>query len=208
MKLIFSLLLSLLVTGCATSNYFVPEEYSVTPDKSAFLTGTIASKTKGKNSNPNTSSMLLFRKIGSEETAGVVLKKHFMGPTKWDFQERDRDGKVFKLAIDPGDYEIYGVGFYFNNGQVFRKYESKEPFSLPFTLEEGKAYYLGEFLANGLWGKNIFGISIPAGGYFEASKNKSRDLELLKTKFPELQEQEIIDLNMTLHQPPFIFSKK
>lgn len=207
MKILLSLVVTLVLSGCATSNYFVPDEYTSNPSKSGFITGTIASKTKGEDQNPNTTSTLLFRKVGSEAPAGVMLKKHFMGPTKWDFQEKDRDGKVFKLAIDPGDYEIYGVGFYFNNGQVFRRYESKEPFSVPFTIEEGKVYYLGEFLAYGLWGRNIFRISIPAGGFFEASENKARDFDLIKAKFPELQGQEIIDLELKPNQPPFIFSK-
>lgn len=196
------------LTGCATNNYLVPAEYNLDQSKSAYITGTIATKTTGEDQNPNTSSSILFRKVGSKESASISARRHFMGFTKWDFKERDRNGKVFKFALDPGEYEIYGVYFYYNNGQVSKTYETKEPFSIPFTVEEDNTYYIGEFLSYGLWGSNVFGISIPTGGYFEASENKKRDYDLLKVKFPELGNQEIIDLELTIQQPPFIFSKK
>jgi len=199
----------LFLNACAgVSGHHIPDEYIALPEEAAFLVGSIGVKTAGENESPNSFSRIDFRQRGDEKKATLVISQSLYFPSDMDYKEADREGTVFSLVLEPGEYEIVNVSFFYNNGYVEKSYSAKEDFSVPFSIEAGRVYYMGEFLAFGKYGKNIFGITIAAGGYFVHYTNYERDLPLLLTKYPELQDREIVQLDLEVNVPPLIYSSK
>ena len=202
-------IVSLFLTACAgVSGHHIPDEYIALPEEAALLVGSIGVKTAGEDESPNSFSRIKFRQKGDEKRATLVISQSLLFPSDMDYEESDRDGIVFSLALEPGEYEIVNVSFFYNDGSVEKSYSAKEDFSVPFFIEAGRVYYMGEFLAYGRYGKNIFGITIPAGGYFVHHTNYERDLPLLLAKYPELQDREMVQLDLEVNIPPFIYSGK
>lgn len=183
----------------------IPDEYIASPEKAAFLVGSIGIKTTGENESPHNHSTIYFRQIGNKKKASIVVSQSLYFPDKVDYRGPDRKGTVFALALEPGEYEFVDVSFYYNTGTLEKSYSAKEDFSLPFTIEAGRVYYMGEFLSHGRYGENIFGITVLAGGYFTHRMNRQRDLPLLLAKYPELQGREVVRADVELNLPPFIY---
>jgi hypothetical protein len=100
-----------------------------------------------------------------------------------DINEPTGHGSVFFARLPVGDYELYNVSFFVNRGQFgSTTFSAKTPFSIPFSIRENEATYLGAFLAHAVWGKNFFGLRIPAGGYFVVTDRFDRDYGVLRTK--------------------------
>jgi len=90
--------------------------------------------------------------------------------------------------LPPGDYEIYNFHIFHDAGTVQRSFGSKQDFSIPFTIRRGGGTYIGEFLAVGSQGQNIFGMPLPAGGYCVVSNRGDRDIPIAKRKEPALRD--------------------
>lgn len=91
----------------------------------------------------------------------------------------------YAFSLPPGEYEFFNFKLAYHNGYAGRSWEAKQDFSIPFTVAAGEISYLGQIRCYQLTGKNIFGISIPAGGVFEISDRFGNDVPSLKAKFPE-----------------------
>lgn len=205
LKLTSLLLISLILGACAAK--IIPDRYLATPDEAAYLVGSIGVQLSGENRSPNSFSTLFFRQVGDEEKAVLMVSQTPLVRDEVDYKNAEKRGSVFSLPLKPGRYEIVNVSFFYNSGQVEKTYTAEEDFSIPFTIEAGKAYYMGEFLAYGSYGKNIFGITIPAGGFFVINRNTERDLDLLRGKYPELEDIDIVELDL-IEVPPFIYIKR
>lgn len=121
--------------------------------------------------------------------------------------------KVHVLPLRPGDYEICDIRFYYNNGVSERSYSARTPFSIPFSVEAGKVYYLGEFLGHALQGKDMFGFATPVGGYFVLSDQQERDVAYVKEKAASLniaipEDVEVVSVTLDTADNPFIRVEK
>ncbi len=209
LKVICLLIVTLALGACAhPGEHRVPESYAAAPEDAAYLIGSIGFRSSGEHKSVNNFSRLIYRRKGVEHRGDIVMSQSWMFPVEIHYEEPGRKGRMFALPLQPGEYELVNVHFYYNNGQVEKSWEAKEDFSVPFSMEAGKAYYIGDFLARGYWGKNIFGITIPAGGHFVHRYNLGRDLPLLKAKFPELAEKDVVTLDLDAEVPPFIYSSE
>ena len=107
--------------------------------------------------------------------------------TKDDFKPDDSRGFVFAYRLPKGTYHF--TDFYLaqpTGGSSYMAWRSREPYSIPFEIAPGKVNYVGEIKVIPVMGKNIFGITIPAGGFWVVSDQRVRDIELLKKKYPDL----------------------
>ncbi|MGE0383092.1 MAG: hypothetical protein AB7Q97_00050 [Gammaproteobacteria bacterium] len=87
-------------------------------------------------------------------------------------------------------------------------FSSKKDFSIPFTLHENEALYIGNFIAHSFRGKNAFGLSVLAGGYFVREDDFDRDVDLLRHAYPDLGRFEIKRSDLKAVAPPFIVAPK
>jgi hypothetical protein len=103
--------------------------------------------------------------------------------TQIDFTIDDADGSVFSAHLPPGNYELFNVRFFENRGSMgTTTFTSKVDFSVPFSVEEGKATYLGQFVGKRLVGKNILHLPVSAGGYYVVSDQVERDIAILEKR--------------------------
>ena len=190
LKCLASQLLVLIIAGCATVQpVTVPEGLpTVAPGRSGIVFGTI-----GLSGNtPFTQHALVYRAKGGKATGQFVFRRSGIVDTQIDFTEGRTTGSLFFARLPAGEYELVNVRFFENRAQFgTTTFSSKTEFSVPFTIAEGKATYLGEFLSATSMGKNVFGLSVPAGGYFFVADRLQRDRSLLVAKEASAASMEI-----------------
>lgn len=114
-----------------------------------------------------------------------------------DFETDDNSsGYVFLIPLPPGTYEFYSIYFY-NSGYTSTTWRSKPGLSARFTIEDGKATYIGQVMAEYLYGKSLIGLTVPAGGFIQIADSYGRDSYLLYEKYPFLKnmiiEKQLVD---------------
>ncbi len=104
-----------------------------------------------------------------------------------DYKNELETGVVLVKSLPPGQYEIYNFDIYLNTGVAESQFSSREDFSVPFTVSPGQTTYLGNFQANGIKGKNMFGMTVPHGGaVFAVSNRAQRELTIARSKDPKV----------------------
>ena len=126
-----------------------------------------------------------FRKAGG---SGIDSLFYFQNNSVWgrgnDYETNLETGVIDARALPPGEYELYSYKIFHITGMVDRTFSPKEEFSIPFSVRPGETAYLGNYQANGLKAKNIFGMPLPGGAYFIHSDTEERDLEIAKKLKP------------------------
>lgn len=181
----------LALAGCAaTPTTFVDPSLRVeNPDDAGTIVGTIGARSGrlfSTEGSPYVFNTLFFRRVGTK-TGGILEFSPPDPPLRTytpDFQDEKSKGNVFSVNLAPGDYEIYSVRFYYNNGNAEGTFTTKVDFSIPFHVEKGKVTYIGSLVAWGVWGKNFLRMPVPAGGYFVVEDQRTRDLPLIQARSP------------------------
>lgn len=154
---------------------------------------------------------LYFRRIGSKD-GGFVAMTDTIFDTKegWDLRRPDAVGKSFRQVLPPGDYEIYNFDMSSDTGQVSMRFSSKQPFSVKFHVGAGEAVYLGRFIATGVWGKGLFGLRRPDGGYFRLVDAMNEDLAAASPKGTPISRDRVraADLAIQDHAGLFIHPER
>jgi hypothetical protein len=202
--LLLTVVLSIGISGCSMT--MPPAEIRESSKEFAGgygqIAGSIASVTAGELKNGNSFSRLFFRSV-DEETKGVIT---WGASQVWDqdrdFETSDREGSIFLLQLPVGEYEIYDYQFYWNGGMAERSYKSADGLAIPFKVNESEITYLGEFLAWGRRAKNIFGMSIVAGGSFTWEGRAERDYELINARYPEFDANKARPTILSDYFPP------
>lgn len=115
---------------------------------------------------------------------GSIFGKHDDYP-----EDKSRDGSLIALPLKTGSYELCNWGLYIATGVSFTDiHPAKPPVPLKFTISPGEITYIGDLHIDPLMGKNLLGISIPGGGNPGISDNSAVDLQLLRKKYPNLQD--------------------
>lgn len=122
--------------------------------------------------------------IGDIGSAGTFMSNSY----ELDFELDEGGGYVFAIPLLPGEYAFYQFHLFQNAAYIQNTWGAREPFHMPFTIEEGTATYIGEVRALHRFAKNTFGMYIPGGGYFVFDDSSERDLDLLKEKFSFLSD--------------------
>nr|WP_298165780.1 hypothetical protein [uncultured Pseudomonas sp.] len=139
---------------------------------------------------------LHLRMKGAKDWALIRMKQEPTGSTPFDIEEGGRGvGSLFALALKPGDYEIYYMRLQSGGSQMW----SKREFSVPFSIEAGKAFYIGDFRSSCL------SRSLARGQcHFLYDSRIERDKPLLMKKFPYLPAIQQLQLQDFSDAFPFI----
>jgi hypothetical protein len=171
------LFLSSCTTGLHVTNYAGPDAGVLVTSLGA-KTGTVYNGYnlfyRKKNHAPDGDGMIWWGQAS-------ILEGH-----KLDIDTGSETGIVDVRRLPPGEYEIFNFRVFYNGGNVQKHFSSKTDFSIPFSIRPGRATYIGEFIAVGVQGENIFGFSIPDGAYFTVSNRGERDIAIARQKYPGL----------------------
>jgi hypothetical protein len=183
MKRILVLLLAVLLTACG-SIPDVRNEYQG-PDAGRVAIG-IGATVPTRYS----SYSLVFRKVGEKDAPAnrfVYFQDNSFSAQKRDYDNAAENGVVQSFRLPPGDYEIFNFDIFLNQGTVQKNFGSRQAFSIPFTVRPNETTYLGNYQANLITGKNIFGLTLPAGAVFVVSDRAQADVALAQKRLPAVQ---------------------
>ncbi len=173
---------ALLLSGCATVDR-IPTDYAGA-DAGKLILGMGAA-----TGTSYSSYSLLFRKRASssngEKAAGgrfTYYQTNIFYKQADDYHSSSESGVVLVHSLPPGEYEIYNFDIFYNGGTVQKHFESRVDFSIPFSIRPERATYLGNYQANKLTGKNIFGLPLSAGAVFAVSDRLEAELPIAEAK--------------------------
>jgi hypothetical protein len=129
----------------------------------------------------------LFRRVGEKATGRLVYFQNNMFYSRTpDYKAPDEAGVVEIATLPPGDYELVNFDVFLNAGMVQTNYSSRKEFSIPFQVQSKQVVYLGNYQANAIRGRNIFGMRVAGGAYFVVEDRMSRDLGFAKMRLASL----------------------
>lgn len=103
-----------------------------------------------------------------------------------DFKGHE-EGQVATTRLEPGNYEVYSYEIYAAGGAGTLTWgPAHGDFSIPFTIETGKATYIGDFAGIRLTGKGFFGAKVTAGGLIVVKDEQARDIPVAQKQMPDL----------------------
>ncbi|HEU0071015.1 MAG TPA: hypothetical protein VFS04_06950 [Alphaproteobacteria bacterium] len=164
----------LLLAAC--SGIQMPERWKTLPeDQRAVIFGTVTSVGAAMRI---ARAELHFRNVETGESASLqALAGYDTDGLRDLYIRRERIGWFFETALPPGRYEFYKY-IAVDSGTDYR---SEKDFSVPFTVEAGKTYYLGEYSSMAYLNEGPLWDFV-LGGYFRLIDNFERDTALLEKK--------------------------
>jgi hypothetical protein len=131
-----------------------------------------------------------YRKVGDHDRKGIMHYSSWeaafgLVPPRFDFSGRET-GIVALQNLEPGRYELYQFGFGGSGYGVRYLWSAADAFSIPFTIEPGKASYIGCFERAPSLGHPKREAIAGAAGIFIVSDRHERDLEIARKKDPKL----------------------
>lgn len=182
-KLINATLLSMLaavLAACSVVNG--PERWKSLPtDQSATIFGTV---TMGDTGAAYNRVAMYYRNIETKEEAYFQTNIEATGDPELT-KDKWQPGFVFEMKIPAGNYEYYNFFAVRQGLGGATQWRAKKDYSIPFVIEAGRTYYIGEYRAESYIGKGIFVSQAAAGPYFLVVDNEKRDTQLWLKKRKE-----------------------
>jgi hypothetical protein len=166
-------LVAVLLGGCAPLNINLDYSLANKPGKGVVvmsMTYTPDAPTFGLN----------FRPLGGKEP-DAIMSNTLPHPEDW----KNPAGRLVVLELPVGKYEIFE---WFGNWL-----ESKRPFSVPFTVVEGRATYIGNVRVDVLRELGTFRVSV--------TDKSDRDISLLLSRFKNIKSADIEKSISTVNSP-------
>ena len=126
-------------------------------------------------------------------------------PKTIDYSGRE-SGFVVVKKLPPGQYEIYNYGIDGTNFVSTIHWQSRTNFSIPFTIEAGKATYIGNF-ARGCWCKRSTAVA-DFLGYFTISDKSARDIPIARAKDPSLTDINVDVADVSKFNSPMLYTSE
>jgi len=123
------------------------------------------------------------RRDGSDREDISDSAGNWLSSDKNDFVGTDEGGMMFTRSRTPGDWEVYSFAVTTGNGAIFWV---KNDFSIPFTINSGRATYIGDFKTVGTTYRSLLGITMPGGARMIVTDRSARDLPIAQAKKPDL----------------------
>lgn len=119
------------------------------------------------------------------------------------------DGQVVTTRLEPGSYEVYTykivAGAY---GGEIDWGPAHGDFSIPFTIETGKATYIGDFAGIRLSGEGAFGSKTVEGGLIIVTDKHERDIPIAQKQMPNLPPVTVSVMDVSKLGEPALLSKE
>lgn len=155
-------------------------------------------------------STFYYRRIGSRSKDRGVMEYNAVGffTDKPDYEGHET-GKVTVRRLEPGNYEVYQLGFAGTLIGTATTYtwSSKTEFSMPFNIKPGGATYIGNFVRAPSLGTSLE-PALGAKGFFVISDKHDRDLPIAQKSHPELPAVEVSVTDVSSWGYPVLLTKE
>ncbi|MEO5596916.1 MAG: hypothetical protein ABIQ97_07195 [Lysobacteraceae bacterium] len=147
--------------------------------KSGEVFGSTVFSNRGRGEPIYTVYSINYRPLGDATRSGFFMLTNLIldSSRSYDVNLPGYHGKTFRQVLPTGEYEIYNIELT-SIGMATLRFTAKEPFSVRFSVGENEKVYLGRFIAHGVWRKNMVGITVPDGGYFQLADAMAEDTAL------------------------------
>jgi hypothetical protein len=148
--------------------------FTTTPKGKSVIIGSITLR-KGIYAN------LILENISTKKT--YIISSNSKRNSSWS--SRAGFGNIYLKELIPGKYKIIGYNYSVRMLNSYKTFSIKRHSNIIF-LKEGEMSYLGNINFETLYGKNIFGINIPAGVKTNFLNKQNRDFKAIKKRFPKI----------------------
>ena len=196
----------LFLAGCATQPASLPKSWTYTGADAVTVVAAI-----GISTDEEFKSVLPYHffRISSDYSKDVMTVNTEYDPgfrnSVTDYQTAEGRFGVVKLTLKPGTYNINFIRSYSPSPYGGVTLSSNEPFSVPFTLESGKTYYLGTFTAHNISVDGAFGSRQPVGAFWVANTKATPNRDAINKKYPELANTTLETYTGEFAYPPYFF---
>ena len=190
-KIVFVVISLLFLAGCGTTN--VRNDYALSQQSQKGLV--IGSLTQSKSSKGHqgfssaiSGISLVYRNTETEETGRIGIDSTLPGPLySGDFS--NAKGELIAVELPPGDYVF--EKWHALQGSYTNVY-SNIPYPIKFSVYRNRAVYIGNLNLEIIFGRNIIGIGIVAGGLVTVNDSRERDIRVLLTRYPNIEPNDIV----------------
>ena len=140
------------------------------------------------------------RQGGRESVILSNSVNNWLSSDKNDFSDPNEAGMVLLKSLPPGSWEVCSYtatntlgNIFVPQGTALSDMFTPRDFSIPFTISQGRATYIGDFKAVGTTTKSLLGLTVPAGPRWIISNQSARDIPIAQKKDPSL---ELIDVTV------------
>lgn len=183
-KLLLSLTIVLFAAGCANAPSSLTPDQKPAPDRGVL----VASVTADHHRQPN-DAWFYVRRVGTQEP----IRLSAFGPASYLYKSNDypdhpsRRGQLVAMPLEPGDYELFGWTLYLRTFGGYGYISPKTPPPpLAFKVAAGRVTYLGNLHVDTVLGRSLIGLEIAVGGEVRVVDDFDPDVNLMKTKYPNL----------------------
>ena len=184
MKFIYSILITLVLTSCATVD---------TSYKGADAGYAVISLTMDDDNSlwpkANFNSFEMDFVSDDNKTEGYqsfYSSKDGFGRPDADIQDKDSETFVIVRSLQPGKYRMYSF-LLKNNGNNTLSVWNKKPFSIPFEIKANEYSYLGNYHGIATTKKALLFGDAVKGAYIVVSDYQDRDVKLAKIANPSMK---------------------
>lgn len=126
-----------------------------------------------------------FRNIDTNAKYRIGIHTLPFVPLKFDYIEPSEAGSLFTFSLPAGEYEIYNFEVVQDTIAGPVTHYPMRKFSVRFSVEAGKACYLGSIQIFRHSGR--FKFAVTGGVQFVMRENPERDHNLLRSKYPGIE---------------------
>jgi hypothetical protein len=207
LKILLTLLIIVLVSGCATQSANVPDSWKYTGNDAVTVVAAVGVSTSGdyKSILPYHSFL-----IESESNPESLRLKADYDPgfrnSVTDYETKDGKFGLVKLLLKPGKYKITDITSFSPSPYAGVSLRAREKLSIPIILEPSKNYYLGSFKAHNVTAKGGFGTTNVIGAFWVANMESPPERTAIEKKYPELSGVTLENYKGTIYSPPYFFT--
>jgi hypothetical protein len=189
MSRLAAVLAFILLTGCATDRYNnIPRDYSGAD------TGWLVVSIRTTDDNRLTDTYLQIRSRDGARIARIFYSASGVSATPRDYDGGGENGAVLVRSLPAGDYEIHNFQAAGYVGGLQTTISSRIDFNIPFSIQPGRASYVGSFKAHPTGtahdptslGQFLFGGAIDAGVVFVVTDESERDIPIARSRSVEI----------------------
>jgi hypothetical protein len=194
-RILLSLVIAIFASACTTLTERINQRVAAIPESArAYLVGTYSVDCEGDERSCGhvfNSISVYYRKADEPEIRGRLnwtRGSMFGGNTAHDYIDvkKGQKGQYFCVALPAGDYEFFSYDFYnFAGGGSGYSIPERSQFKVPVSLAAGEVVNVGKLHVTTGYGKNIFGMSLPAPGILLLQAGNSASAASGQAKCPE-----------------------
>jgi hypothetical protein len=146
----------------------------------------------GRRDTTFSQSALLIRAVGAAKPAAAVELLTVFDDFPPNYRDDRIDATIFAIRLPAGRYEIYNYTLFQRGPFGGTTYSARQDFSLAFSVEPGRATYVGEYFVRPDTGRTGFGVATTQGAIFAVGEQRARDLNFARQQWPDFDFSTVI----------------